>query len=72
MKALINLLAALGNELRNYCFNCSLPAQKPNGAAARSLHSSGMNGSPKVSEQGHLGTRFEAHTRRSWKDKDGS
>lgn len=33
MKTLINLLAALGNKPRNYCFHCSLSAQKPNGVA---------------------------------------
>lgn len=63
MQGTDNLLAALGNDLRNYCFNCSIPAHLPREAAPCSLHSHRFSGSPRVSEQDHPRTQSEVEAR---------
>lgn len=72
MKALINLLAALGNELRNYCFKCSLPAQKPSGASPCCLHSHEFSGSPKSVNQSTQGQSLRSKQREAGKIVAGS
>lgn len=67
--AQINLLAALGNDLRYYCFNCSLPAQKPREAIPCSFYCQEFTGSPQVNEPGCIRAKFAAGHRNWW---DGS